>query len=114
MQKAMNVDLTTGKLKTLAKRLARDLSRTPEQCRRTPDALARGFGYDGFPALRAAIDRTQQTQVQTRAQSAPQESPPDDAETLPTDRLVAALRARGVLVVAYTNNDLRGLVGAER
>jgi hypothetical protein len=52
----MQVDLSTRKLKALAKRLEQDLALTPDQRRRTLDALARGLGHPSYAALKPALD----------------------------------------------------------
>ena len=52
----MQVDLSTKKLKALAKRLDADLGLTPDQRRRTLDALARGLGHPSYAALKPALD----------------------------------------------------------
>ncbi|MBK1666437.1 hypothetical protein CKO28_00085 [Rhodovibrio sodomensis] len=93
----MQVRLSDRKLKALAKRLEQDLSLTPNQRRRTLDALARGFGHDSYPALRAALD--------TPA--------PADLSTASDRDLVQELERRGHLVIDRAPADLDGLIDAD-
>ena len=101
----MQVDLTTRKLKALARRLEKDLALTVRQRRKTLDALARGFGHDSFPALKASVDAAPGTDQETRSQD-----PSGALNAAPDEALTAELRARGHAVVLFTRADVEDFV----
>ena len=93
----MQIDLSIRKLKALAKRLESDLSLSQAQRRRSLDALARGFGYDGYPALKAAVE------ANPGAQASPEPHPqspalPRQLASLPDRDLAGELERRGYRV----------------